>query len=63
MTKLQVLTRSADGKIWVGADEGVALIDPRNLRGHDFALNVLVETVRINGREVAPSDLAAVPAR
>ena len=62
MTKLQVLTRSADGKIWVGADEGVASIDPRNLGGHDFALNVLVETARIDGREVAPSDLAAVPA-
>ncbi len=62
MTKLQVLTRSADGKIWVGADEGVASIDPRNLGGHDFALNVLVETVRIDGRERAPSDITAIAA-
>jgi signal transduction histidine kinase/streptogramin lyase len=62
MTKLQVLTRSADGKIWVGADEGVASIDPRHLGGNDFALNVLVETVRIDGRELAPSDVTTIPA-
>ncbi|HEX6051041.1 MAG TPA: two-component regulator propeller domain-containing protein [Gemmatimonadaceae bacterium] len=61
MTKLKVLTRSADGRIWVGADEGVAYLDPRHLRGTDMPLNVLVETVRIDGREVAPSELAAVP--
>jgi signal transduction histidine kinase/ligand-binding sensor domain-containing protein len=61
MTKLKVLTRSADGRIWVGADEGVASIDPRHLDGNDVPLNVLVETVRIDGREVAPSDLRAVP--
>ena len=62
MTKLKVLTRSADGRIWVGADEGVASIDPRNLGAAAPALNVLVETVRIDGREMAPSDIAAVPA-
>jgi len=62
MTKLQVLTRSADGRIWVGADEGVAYIDPRNLGRNDVPLHVLVETVRIDGRELAPSDVAAVPA-
>jgi signal transduction histidine kinase/ligand-binding sensor domain-containing protein len=62
MTKLQVLTRSADGRIWVGADEGVASIDPRNLGSNDVALNVLVETARIDGRELAPSDLTAIPA-
>ncbi|MDF2773659.1 MAG: two-component system sensor protein, partial [Geminicoccaceae bacterium] len=61
MTKLKVLTRSADGRIWVGADEGVASIDPRHLDGNDVPLNVLVETVRIDGREVAPFDLRAVP--
>lgn len=62
MTKLPVLTRSADGKIWVGADEGVAYIDPHNLGFDDVALNVLVEAVRLDDRELAPSDLAAVPA-
>ncbi len=62
MTKLPVLTRTADGRIWVGADEGVAVIDPRNLGRYDAPLPVLVETVRIHGRELAPSDVAAVPA-
>ena len=63
MTKLQVLTRSADGRIWVGADEGVAYIDPRNLGRNDVPLHVLVETARIDGREVAPSEVALIPAR
>jgi signal transduction histidine kinase/streptogramin lyase len=62
MTKLPVLARSANGLIWVGADEGVASIDPRNLGAGDLALNVLVETVRIDGRELAPADLATIPA-
>ena len=62
MTKLKVLTRSADGRIWVGADEGVASIDPRNLGAAAPALNLLVETVRIDGRDLAPSDVPAVPA-
>src|SRR5512134_2560852 len=35
MSKLQVLTRSADGRIWVGADEGVAYVDPRRLGGRE----------------------------
>jgi signal transduction histidine kinase/ligand-binding sensor domain-containing protein len=62
MTKLKVLTRSADGKIWVAADEGVASIDPQNLGGNDVALNVLVESARIDGREMAASDLTTIPA-
>jgi signal transduction histidine kinase len=62
MTKLQVLTRGAAGRIWVGADEGVASIDPRNIGGNDVALNVLIETMRVDGRDVAPTDLQAVPA-
>ena len=62
MTKLPVLTRSADGRIWVGADEGVAYLDPNNVGGHDVPLNVLVEAARIDGREVTPADLTTVPA-
>lgn len=63
MTKLQVLTRSADGRIWVGADEGVAYIDPRNLGRNDLPLHLLVEAARIDGRELTPSDVALIPAR
>ncbi len=62
MTKLPVLTRSADGLIWVGADEGVASIDPQTLGGNEGALNVLIETVRIDGRERAASDVTTIPA-
>jgi len=62
LTKLPVLTRAADGRIWVGADEGVAVIDPRDLGRYDAPLHVLVETVRIQGRELAPSDVTVVPA-
>lgn len=62
MTKLPVLTRSADGRIWVGADEGVAVIDPSDLGRYDAPLHLLVETVRTHGRELAPSDVGTVPA-
>ena len=62
MTKMKVLTRAADGRIWVGADEGVAYIDPQHLGTNDVPLNVLVETVRIDGREFAHSDVTSVPA-
>jgi signal transduction histidine kinase/streptogramin lyase len=62
MSKLQVLTRSADGRIWVGADEGVASIDPHRIVPNDLPLRVLVEAVRIDGRELAPAEVAAVPA-
>ena len=63
ITKLPVLTRSLDGRIWVAADEGVAVVDPRDLSRYDVPLRVLVEAVRIDGREQAPADVAAVPAR
>ncbi len=62
LTKLQVLTRSADGRIWVGADEGVAYLDPRDLRPRELPLDVLLEAVRIDGRERAVSEVATIPA-
>ena len=61
ITKFPALARSLDGRIWVAADEGVAFVDPRQLGRRDVALNVLVETVRVDGRESAPADVAAVP--
>lgn len=63
MTKLPVLARSADGRIWVGADEGVAVIDPRSLGQDEVPLRVLIEAMRIDGRELAPSEVTAIPAR
>jgi len=61
MSKLPVLARSADGKIWIGADEGVASLDPARLPGNDLPLEVLIEAARINGRELAPFEAAVIP--
>ena len=62
MTKLPVLTRSADGRIWIAADEGVAVVDPSKLSRYDAPLHPLIETIRIHGEEMAPSEAATVPA-
>lgn len=61
MTKLPVLTRGADGRIWVGADEGVAVIDPRAIGRQQIPVRALLEVVRIDGRELAPSEVTAIP--
>jgi signal transduction histidine kinase/ligand-binding sensor domain-containing protein len=57
-----VLTRSADGRIWIGADEGVASLDPTRLPRNDLPLEVLIEAARINGRELAPSEAGVIAA-
>ena len=57
-----VLTRSADGRIWVATDSGVASVDPRNL-ARSAAPPVLIEAVRINGRELLPSEAVTIPPR
>ena len=62
MTKLPVLTRSADGRIWVAADEGVASLDPRSLTRSEVPLQTLVEGVRFGGRERDAAEGAAIPA-
>jgi signal transduction histidine kinase len=54
------LTRAADGRIWVATDSGVASLDPRNLP-RDSAPPVLIEALRVSGRDVAPSDAKAIP--
>ena len=62
MSKLPVLVRAADGRIWVGADEGVASLDPEQLTPSDLPLEVLIEAARVNGRELAPADSAVIAA-
>jgi len=54
--------RTPDGRLWFSTAAGLAVVDPRNLGRKDVALNVLVETMRIDGRELARSALRAVPA-
>jgi len=57
------VTRTADGRIWVATDSGVATIDPRALSQSIDAPPVLIETVRIDGRELPPAPVVTVPAR
>jgi signal transduction histidine kinase len=54
------ITRAADGRIWVATDSGVASIDPRDLLVGP-APPVLIETIRIDGRERPPSDTVSIP--
>ncbi len=61
MSKLPVLARTPDGLIWVAADQGVASLDPRHLALTETPPDVVIETARINNREVAPSQEAVLP--
>ena len=54
--------RTPEGRLWFSTAGGLAVVDPRNLGANDVELNVLVETMRIDGRELAPSDQTALPA-
>jgi len=55
-----LVTRGADGRIWVGTDSGVANVDPRSLQPAK-APPVLIEALRIDGRELRASDGIAIP--
>ncbi|MEO8201124.1 MAG: two-component regulator propeller domain-containing protein [Gemmatimonadota bacterium] len=57
-----MLTRTPDGRIWVGTDSGIASVDPGHLPAA-MVPPVVIEAVRIDGRERRPSDAAAVPPR
>jgi len=56
----QLITRGADGRIWVGADSGVASIDPRRLPP-PVVTPVLVESVRVDDREIPLSGAVTIP--
>jgi signal transduction histidine kinase/ligand-binding sensor domain-containing protein len=53
-------TRSADGRIWVATDSGVASVDPRNLP-RDAIPRVLIEEVRVDGRELEALEAVELP--
>jgi signal transduction histidine kinase/ligand-binding sensor domain-containing protein len=55
------LAQAPDGRIWVATDGGVASVDPRHLP-RSVAPPVLIEALRIGGRELAPSEANTVPA-
>jgi signal transduction histidine kinase/ligand-binding sensor domain-containing protein len=59
----RVLAQGEDGRIWIAGDSGVAAIDPQNVPRAGIAPRVLIEAVRIDSRELLPSDAVTVPAK
>ena len=55
-----ILAKSADGRIWVATDSGLARIDPRVIPLAQPP-PVSLEVVRMNGHESAIADGAAIP--
>ncbi|MEN9866137.1 MAG: hypothetical protein RL748_1727, partial [Pseudomonadota bacterium] len=54
---------SADGLLLYGGTQGVAIIDPAQFRGQDYAPPLVVTELKINGAAVAPAGLVrSVPA-
>ena len=57
-----LMARTADGRIWVATDTGIASVDPRRLPVSRPPA-ALIESVRINGREMAVTEATVVPPR
>jgi signal transduction histidine kinase len=55
------VTRTADGRIWVATDGGVASVDPSRLPPEP-APPVLIEAARIDGREISLTEAAPISA-
>jgi signal transduction histidine kinase/ligand-binding sensor domain-containing protein len=54
------VTRASDGRIWVATDSGVARVDPGDLQPRPPP-PVLIETVRLGGRQFPPSEVGTIP--
>jgi signal transduction histidine kinase len=48
--------KSSDGRLWFGALDGVSVVDPGHLPFNKLPPPVVVETVKVNGKEVAPAE-------
>jgi signal transduction histidine kinase/ligand-binding sensor domain-containing protein len=57
-----LLARTPDGRIWVATDSGVASLDPRHLPRRETP-TVVIENLRLDGRELPPSEGLELPAR
>jgi signal transduction histidine kinase/ligand-binding sensor domain-containing protein len=49
-------SKSPDGRLWFVTEGGVSVVDPRHLPFNKLPPPVVVETVRVNGKEVAAAD-------
>jgi signal transduction histidine kinase len=56
----KLIAKTPDGRIWTATDGGLASVDPANLPAA-FPPAVLIETVRIDGRELLPSQNLRIP--
>src|SRR5262249_50767008 len=56
-----VITKSADGRIWVATDNGVASIDPRAVEPPP-APEVLIASARVDGVAISPATTTRIPA-
>ena len=53
-TNTRMIASAPDDRIWVAADGGLASVDPQNL-ARTLPPPVLIETLRLDGRELLPS--------
>ena len=53
---MPVVARTTDGRIWFAATHGLAYVDPRRIPKNTLPPPVHVETVKLDGKEVAPDD-------
>jgi ligand-binding sensor domain-containing protein len=51
-----VVAKSLDGKLWFRTADGVSVVDPRHLPFNKLPPPVQVETVKVNGKELAAAD-------
>jgi signal transduction histidine kinase len=51
-----VLAKTVDGRIWVATPNGIAYLDPRRIPRNPVPPPVRVESVKINGKEIATTD-------
>jgi signal transduction histidine kinase/ligand-binding sensor domain-containing protein len=48
--------KSPDGKLWFASLDGVSVVDPAHMTFNKLPPPVVVETVKVNGKEVAPAE-------
>jgi signal transduction histidine kinase/ligand-binding sensor domain-containing protein len=53
---MPVITRSADGRIWFATSNGIAFRNPGHIPRNSLPPPVLVEAVKIDGKEMTPSE-------
>jgi signal transduction histidine kinase/ligand-binding sensor domain-containing protein len=53
---MPVVARTADGRIWFATSDGPASVDPRRIPRNSLPPPVHVETVKLDGKGVAPAD-------